>query len=113
VDRVADIKKVHRLYDTLLCQFVYLSAMLDYISHGAQSRGSALYTVEDGALPFDTLPDMFRFRLDDGSRNDLIQEALLEGMRCSFNWRKVRKLQEEDYFFENVWRIYRENKSVY
>lgn len=113
VDIITDIKKVHRLYDTLLCQYVYLSAMLDYIGHGARSRGSALYTVEDGILPFNTLPDMFRFKLDDGSRNGLIQEVILNGRQCTFNWRQVRKLQEEDYFFENVWRIYRENKSVY
>jgi hypothetical protein len=56
---------------------------------------------------------MFRFKLDDGSRNGLIQEVILKGRQCTFNWRQVRKLQEEDYFFENVWRIYRENKSVY
>ncbi len=113
IDKIIDIKKVHRLYDTLICQFVYLSAMADYIENGAYSRGSVLYTTPEGECPYEFLPETFKFKLDDGSRNNRIQEVRFQNNQCSFYWRNVRELKEEDYFFENVWRIYRENKSVY
>lgn len=112
-DSIINMKKVYRLYDTLICQLVYLSAMEDYIEHGARSRGSALYTIPEGIRPYGFLPEIFKFKMDSGSRNDLIQEVLFRDDQCSFHWRKVRELEEEDYFFENVWRDYRENQGVY
>ncbi|HAN44144.1 MAG TPA: oxidoreductase, partial [Ruminococcaceae bacterium] len=63
-----------RLRDMLISQYVYLSAMLDYISNSGKSRGSALYTDLNGAKPYESLPDTFTFTLDDGSRGNLIQE---------------------------------------
>ena len=57
-------------------------------------------------------PDIFTFTLDDGGKDDYIQEMTYRSGKCSFNWRKVRPLPEENDFFENVWRGYRENKNV-
>lgn len=48
------LKKVYRLYDTLISQYVYLSAMNDYIEHNGRSRGSALYTDQSGKKPYDS-----------------------------------------------------------
>ena len=102
-----------RLKETLLSQLTYLSAMLDYLERGRKSRGSALYVDEAGDLPDATFPDSFRFALDDGSFGDQIQIALYENHTCSLDWRRVRELPQEDDFFENVWRSYRENQNVY
>ena len=87
--------------------------MLDYISNGGKSRGSALYTDPNGIKPFAQLPDVFTFKVDDGGKGDLIQEVRYKGARCQFEWRKVRPIPKEDDFFENVWRSYRENENVY
>ncbi len=106
------IKKVYRLYDVLICQYVYLSAMTDYVNQGGQSRGSALYTNAEGSCPYEFLPDIFTFCVDDGSKNNLVQEVLYQNDTCSFQWRKVRDIPQSDYFFENVWREFRENNNI-
>ena len=103
---------VFRLRDTLISQKVYLSAMLDYIAQGGKSRGSALYTDPKGVKPFAQLPDAFTFVLDDGSRGDLVQEVRLVDGKCLFSWRPVRPIPEDDDFFENVWRAYRETGNI-
>jgi len=107
-----DLRRVYRFRDVLISQQVYLSAMLDYIAQGGKSRGSALYTDPAGEKPYDSLPDMFTFTVDDGSRADLVQEVGWEKGKCSFLWRKVRPIPEDDDFFENVWRAYRENGNI-
>ena len=56
---------------------------------------------------------MFRFKVDSGEHNDLIQEVVLKDGICSFEWRPVREIPEEDDFFENVWRSFRDNGNVY
>ena len=102
---------VYRLRDMLISQKVYLSAMLDYVGQGGKSRGSALYTDWAGEKPYEELPDLFTFVLDDGSRGGLVQEAVYDGDRVTFSWRPVRPLPCEDDFFENVWRAYREGEQ--
>jgi succinate dehydrogenase/fumarate reductase flavoprotein subunit len=113
IKNIQDLSKVFRLYDTLICQYVYLAAMDDYIENGGQSRGSALYSTRQGSLPDEKLPEIFRFVLDDGSRGHLIQEVRLRDEECIFTWRKVREIPEIDDFFENVWRSYREHGNVF
>ncbi|MCG1011024.1 FAD-binding protein [Tepidanaerobacter sp. GT38] len=110
---VNNLHKVYRLYDILICQYVYLMAMVDYVENGGKSRGSALYTDKNGKLPYDSLPDIFRYTLDDGSRGNMVQEVLYKNGICEFNWRKVRDIPEDDDFFENVWRSYRENGNIF
>lgn len=112
-DGFSDLWRVFRLRDVLICQYVYLTAMLDYISHNGKSRGSALYTDRSGQKPDDRLPDKFTFCLDGGSLGGMIQEAELKNGRTEFWWRAVRPLPEDDDFFENVWREYRKNKNVW
>lgn len=114
--RISDrsqLPEVYRLYDMLICQYVYLSAMADYAGNGGKSRGSALYSDAKGNPPHESLPEIFKFTLDDGSRGDLVQEVKYAEGKCSFNWRKVRPIPKEDDFFENIWRSYRLNGNVY
>ena len=110
--RESELQWVFRLRDTLISQQVYLSAMLDYVNQGGKSRGSALYTDMAGTKPFAQLPDAFTFQLDDGSRGNLIQEVKRKDGICHFHWRPVRPIPEDDDFFENVWRMYRETGNI-
>jgi hypothetical protein len=59
------------------------------------------------------LTEDFRFSKDDGAKADVIQEAQFKAGSCTFDWRKVHPLPEDDLFFENVWRMYRENQNVW
>lgn len=107
-----ELKEVYRLRDALMTQKCYLSSMEDYARQGGKSRGSALYTDEKGTKPYASLPDTFTFSLDDGSKDNLIQEMTYLDGCCSFQWRETRPLPANDDFFENIWRGYRENGNV-
>ncbi len=102
-----------RLRDTLVSQIVYLSSMLDYIEKGGKSRGSALYTSENGVAP-NGLDSVFAFELDTELCGDKVQIVSLSGaskVECSE--RNVRQLPEGGGFFENEWKRYREDGNIY
>ncbi len=107
-----ELKHVFRLRDILIAQKCYASSMLDYSRKGGLSRGSALYHDEKGSCPYKELPDVFTFQVDDGRLDSMIQEMELKDGKCSFHWRRVRPIPEEDGFFENVWREFRIDGNV-
>ena len=108
----AELAMAYRLRDMLLSQRAYLAAMADYTAHGGQSRGSALYTdLANGTKPFAQLPDTFTFALDE-TEHPLIQELWFENGACKTAWRAPRPIPEDDDFFENVWRSYRETGNI-
>ena len=108
-----ELAMVYRLRDMLLSQRAYLTAMADYTAHGGKSRGSALYTdMMGGTKPFTQLPDTFTFALDE-TEAPLIQELWFEDGTCRTSWRAPRPIPEDDDFFENVWRSYRETGNIY
>ena len=107
-----ELAMVYRLRDMLLSQRAYLTAMADYTAHGGKSRGSALYTdLTGGVKPFSQLPDTFTFALDE-TEAPLIQELWFEDGTCKTDWRAPRPIPEDDDFFENVWRSYRETGNI-
>ncbi|MBR0139167.1 MAG: oxidoreductase, partial [Firmicutes bacterium] len=101
-----------RLRDMLISQRLYLAAMLDYLEKGGGSRGSALYTDPKGELFDPSLPGIFRLRLDKGDHSEVIQEAALKDGDVEITWRPVRPIPEEDYFFENRWKEFREREGL-
>lgn len=107
-----ELALLYRLRDMLISQCAYLSAMIDYCAQGGKSRGSALYTDRaNGEKPLPALPDTFAFSPDE-TEHPLIQELWYEDGTCRFAWRTPRPLPQEDDFFENVWRSYRENQNI-
>jgi succinate dehydrogenase/fumarate reductase flavoprotein subunit len=112
ISSAKDLSLVFRLKDLLICQYVYLSAMADYIRHGGKSRGSALYYHKDGTRPHPALPAECAALLDRGELASMIQEITCKNGTCSPVWRPVRPIPPADDFFENVWRTYRENGNV-
>lgn len=105
------LKKAYRLYDVLICQYVYLSAMEEYAKTGGKSRGSALYSDQRGVKPHGGLPDKFTFSLSESDED--IQEVEYIRGKCVFYHRKPRPIPEDDDFFENVWRGYRKDENIY
>ena len=108
----SELKRVYKLRDNLIAQKCYALSMLDYIAQGGKSRGSALYHDDDGNKPYAFLPETFRYSLDDGSKDGLIQEMSYTEGKCAFTWRPVRPVPDEDDFFENVWREFRKDSNV-
>lgn len=94
-------------YDILMAQYIYLSAIANYIEKGGRSRGSYLVYDENGNLPVEGLPEEFRFSLDKGSMDGEIQELVFQDGRVRFEWNQVRSIPKEEDWFENVWNDYR------
>jgi succinate dehydrogenase / fumarate reductase, flavoprotein subunit len=126
------VNRIFLVRDILTTAYVYLSAMADFTSHGGRSRGSVLYTDPAGSLPVvgygpdaDTeldLPEIFRFRLDCGALDGEVQEAGWSPAErdgddpaggAELTWRPVRPIPDDDDFFENVWREFREHRNIY
>lgn len=112
VEKKTQLQWLYRLRDMLISQYVYLYAMNDYVEKGGKSRGSALYTDPEGKKPYEGLPEMFRFTLDDGRHDHMIQEIFYRDGDCGVQWRRVRPIPKEDDFFENVWREYRRDGNI-
>jgi len=126
------VDRIFLIRDILTTAYVYLSAMADYTAHGGRSRGSVLYTDLAGSLPLVghgpdraaelDLPEIFRFRLDRGALDGEIQEAAWSPGAdhgadpigdAELTWRPVRPIPDDDDFFENVWREFREHRNIY
>ena len=112
INSPAGLYKFYKYFDILLTQQAVVASCADYISKRSLSRGSALYYAKDGPLRAG-LDEIFRFRQENGETKDFIQETVLENGRFICSWRKVRPIPDNDGFFENVWRSYRENGNIY
>ena len=109
VQKAEDLCWVFRLRETLICQKVYIEAMINYLQEGGKSRGSAMYIDPDGD-PIEALPAFYRFRLDDGEHANEVQEIKWNDGACYVQWRSVRPLPPEDESFEVTWKAYRERR---
>ncbi|MDR0795174.1 MAG: FAD-binding protein [Tannerella sp.] len=129
--------------DLLISQYVYASAIEDYIDAGGGSRGSCIISDPKGknnilgfskSIPDEGesgIQDQLKFASDDGKLSSKIQEVRyftpenhfichnerlseytqqdLSLPRCEFVWDNVRPIPRDDYWFENVWREYRDD----
>ena len=117
-DKIVKVNKesrlwlAYRLRDALLAEQMYIMSMTVYVDAGGKSRGSAIYTSENGIAP-EKMEDVFRFELDDGALNDRVFEITYNNGSMGGGARPVRPLPEGGGFFENVWREYRETKNIY
>ncbi|MFA6846069.1 MAG: hypothetical protein WCR02_10100, partial [Sphaerochaetaceae bacterium] len=113
IQQVSEMKMVMQVYNIILCQYVYLSAFLDYARKNGKSRGSALYYSPNGIKPYQDLPDMFSFLLEKETDTNLIQEIKLSEGKCLASWRSPKPLPQDDNFFEKVWAEFRDTQCVY
>ena len=95
--------------DLLMAQYVYAAAMEDYIANGGGSRGSYIIPDENGEYD---AAGFFRFSPDDGKLSNKIQEVHYTPQGCNFSWNDVRPIPENDDWFENVWREYRDDEVI-
>ena len=99
-------------YDMLLCQYIYLSAITDYIKNEGKSRSSYIVYDPEGKLPIEKLPEDFRFSLDDGSLSHYIQKVIYEEGECHCRWEPVNPLPQKENWFENVWNDFRNDRII-
>ncbi len=102
----------YKLKDILFTQYAVLTAMIDYADTVGKTRGSSLCYDESGNLR-DGLDEIFRFSEENGTTHAMVQETVLTEGGFRSSWRAARPIPENEDFFENVWRQYRENKNIY
>ena len=112
VKEKSQIYMYYKLKDILYTQSVVLTAMIDYSETIGDTRGSSLYYDEKGALRCG-LEEIFRFTEEKGNTRLKVQETVLTENGFESSWRDVRPIPQNDDFFENIWRQYRENKNIY
>jgi succinate dehydrogenase/fumarate reductase flavoprotein subunit len=104
--------------DLLIAQYVYLTAMLDYIRQGGASRGSYMISAESGGAQQEKfkkihgkLPFLY-FPCGCGSDSgEKIQEiSLRENGETEITWRPRRPIPDAPRWFENVWNEYLNNR---
>ncbi len=91
--------------DILYTQYVYLSAIAEYIRRGGKSRGSYLVGARDlsGCAEHGVQTE-----LDNGAFSGQACEVAFdrENMACSFAWEAVRPIPEGESWFETVYNQY-------
>lgn len=103
---------LYKLRDILITQEAVLTAMIDYAETARDTRGSSLNYDKCGDLR-EGLLENFRFMAENEENRARIQEVYLTDDGFKASWRSVRAFPQNDNFFENVWRGYRENKNIF
>ncbi|MBE6730220.1 MAG: FAD-binding protein [Ruminococcaceae bacterium] len=114
VGELRNLFLAYKLYDILYTQLATLTALIDFSETIGATRGSALYGDKNGELR-NGLDELFRFTVENGESFKKIQEVKLceDKLSATTLWRDVRPFVDEEDFFENVWRRYREDKNIY
>ena len=102
----------YKLKDILYTQSAVLTAMIDYSETIGDTRGSSLYFDKNGELR-EGLEEIFRFTEEKGDTRSKVQETVLTDDGFVSYWRDARPIPQNDDFFENIWRSYRENGNIY
>ncbi|NLC68787.1 MAG: FAD-binding protein [Clostridiaceae bacterium] len=109
-----ELPDTFRNRDIAITQYVYLNAIKEYMEKGGKSRGSYLVHDDEGMLPVENLPEIFRFSLEKGDLSKIVNEIELEtkndSLKIVSEWKPVRPIPVSDQWFENVWRDYRDKK---
>lgn len=112
INEKSELYKFYKLKDILVTQCAVLTAMLEYADTVGKTRGSSLCRDENGRLR-SGLEEVFRFTEENGDTRDKVQETVLSDGKFSCRWRAVRAIPQNNDFFENVWRGYRDNGNIY
>ena len=113
--KVSERESLYRYYklkEVLITQSAVLTALINYANTVGDTRGSSLCYNQNGNLRHG-LEELFRFTEENGDTRTKVQETVLTDSGFKSYWRDVRPIPENDDFFENVWRSYRENKNIY
>ena len=108
-----DLKQVFRLKDICLAQLQYTAAMQDFAAQGGKSRGSCIFLDPAGTTDQSDIFEGLVYTLDDGGKDEVIQEVGYDGAEVKINWRRRRPLPDTEDAFETVWRSFREDGNIH
>lgn len=114
INDIKELPIVFRVYDMLITQIACLSAILEYIKKGGDSRGSYLVSNDDGSYEIKIGDEVLKFSLDNDFKEQICETKIRvnNDVEVLHEWVPVRPIPEYDSWFENVWKEYRE-KEIY
>ncbi len=116
--RVSDVTALpvaFRAADLCLTHVVYLEAIQAYLEAGGGSRGSALVLDPAGQLPCAGLEEAWRFKRNEPGLpvdREILEVWLDAEDRVNVRWVPVRPLPQDEGWFEQVWREYRDGNVI-
>lgn len=116
--RVSDpmgLKTAFWAADLCLTHRVWLESILTYLEAGGGSRGSFLVMDPEGELPAEMLEEEWRCRghgPGPPADGEILESRVARSGEVEHRWVPVRPVPEEEGWFEEIWREYREGRVV-
>jgi len=111
--KISSKKELVKLYQNeslCLAHIAYLECIKAYLEKGGGSRGSYLVMDPKGEKIYDKLDDYWKFKPENPDLRDKILTIEYVNGKFVTDWTPVRPIPEDNYWYENVWRDYREKK---
>jgi succinate dehydrogenase/fumarate reductase flavoprotein subunit len=108
---VSELAQAFLLMDYCFTHFVYLSAIQAYLEGGGRSRGSYVVTGIKNPEEFsrrDEILNPVLCKYDMDVENKILEVSWKDGKVC-INLSQVRKIPEQDLWFDKVWKEYLED----
>ena len=114
INNLKQLPKAFRIYDMIITQVACLSAILEYINKGGDSRGSYLVSNDNGEYEIKTEDQVMKFSLENDFKEKICETnvEINKGINVSHELVDVRPIPKYDSWFENVWKEFRE-KNIY
>ena len=106
VDSRYSLPRLFAARHLVLSHYVYLSAILEYMSRGGGSRGSALVVHPEGQPIHRQLEPSWKYLIEHEEDRKYIISTRFDGERCFFETISCRPIPDEDFWFETVWRAF-------
>jgi succinate dehydrogenase/fumarate reductase flavoprotein subunit len=115
----AEIKNRHELLtafeNEMLCltHIAYLESVMEYLENDGGSRGSYLVIDPKGETICEGLDSYWKFKPENPALRKKIMTIKYENGRFNKKWVPVNEIPADNFWYENVWREYREKKIFY
>jgi len=106
----SELLKIFQNEHLCLAHIAYLESIREYLEKGGGSRGSYLVMDPNGEIIYDKLSSYWKFKPENPDLRDKILTIKFENDQFSTEWVPVRPIPEDNFWYENVWRDYREKK---
>jgi succinate dehydrogenase/fumarate reductase flavoprotein subunit len=105
-----ELVKFYQNQSLCFAHIAYLECIRAYLEKGGGSRGSYLVMDPEGEKIYEKLDDYWKFKPENPDlRDKILTIEYLDGKFVT-DWTPVRPIPEDNYWYENVWRDYREKK---
>ena len=119
IKNTSELIKYFQVRDSLITQYIFLSAILDYHNRSGSSRGSFLINRKEVNKALGerliSLPEKlsaYNYIKSEIDLSNQIQTISFKNNRINIEWVKVRDSPESSSWFESVWKDFSDGKII-